>query len=55
MFEILSSLLFSVYKLSWENTQPENMCDIVFEKAKGCVGKVNRMSVYAEEAVRRVV
>ena len=24
--------LFQVYKLSQENTQPKNMCDIVFEK-----------------------
>ena len=38
-FEILSSLLFPVYKLSRENTQPVNMCDIVFEKAQGCAGK----------------
>ena len=33
-FETLSSLLFQVYKLSRENTQPKNMCDIVFEKNK---------------------
>ena len=31
----MSSLLFPVYKLSRENTLPENMCDIVFEKMKG--------------------
>ena len=30
------------------------MWDIVFEKAKGYVGTVNRTSVYAEAAVRRV-
>ena len=30
----MSSLLFPVYKLSRENTQPENMCAIVFEEAK---------------------
>ena len=29
------------------------MCDIVFEKAKGRGGKVNRASVYAEAAVGR--
>ena len=28
------------------------MCDIVFEKAKGCGGTVNRTSVYAEADVR---
>ena len=38
-----------VFKLSPENTQPENMCDIVLEKAKGRGGTVNRTSVYAEE------
>ena len=52
MVEILSSLLFPVYKLSRENTQPENMCDIVFEKAKVHGGTVNRTSDYAEAAVR---
>ena len=30
------------------------MCDIVFEKVQGCAGKVNRTSVYAEAAFRRV-
>ena len=25
----------AVSKLSWENTQPENMCDIIFENTKG--------------------
>ena len=38
-----------------KNTQPENMCDIVFEKAKGRSRTVNRASVYAEVAVRRVL
>ena len=32
--EILSSLLLPVYKLSRENTQPENTCKDVFEKPK---------------------
>ena len=31
------------------------MCDIVFKKTKGCGGTVNRTSVYAEAAVRRVL
>ena len=31
------------------------MCDIVFEKVKGRGGTVNRTSVYAEAAVRRVL
>ena len=53
--EILSSLLLPVYKLSRENTQPENMCNNVFEKAKRRAGKVNRTSVYAEAAARRVL
>ena len=55
MFEILSLLLFQVYKLSQENTQPENICDIVFEKTKGRGGIVNRTSVYAEAAAERVL
>ena len=38
-----------------KNTQPENMCNIVFEKAKGCGRTVNRASVYAEAAVRKVL
>ena len=51
----MSSLLFPVYKLSRENTQPEDMCDIVFEKLQGRAGKVNRTSVSAEAAVQRVL
>ena len=31
------------------------MCDIVFEKAKSRGRKINRASVYAEAAVRRVL
>ena len=31
----MSLLLFQVCKLSQENTQPENACDIAFEKTKG--------------------
>ena len=47
--EILSSLLFLVCKSSRENTRPENMCDIGFEKTQDHAGKVNRMSVNAEK------
>ena len=46
---------FPVYKLTQKNTQPEIMCDIVFDKAKGRGGTVNRTSVYAEAAVQRVL
>ena len=42
-------------KLSRKNTQPEKMCDIVFEKAKDRGRKKNRASVYAEAAVRRIL
>ena len=31
----MSSRLFPVIKLKRENTQPENMCDIIFENTKG--------------------
>ena len=31
------------------------MCDIAFEKVQGRAEKVNRTSVYAEAAVRRVL
>ena len=51
--KILSLLLFQFYKLNWENTQPKNMCDIVFEKAEGRGETVNRTSVYAKATVRR--
>ena len=40
------------YKLNRENTHPEKMCDIVFEKAKGHGG---RSSFYVEAAVGRVL
>ena len=46
------SLLFPAYKFTRESTQPENMYDIAFEKAKDCGGTVNRISDYAEAAVR---
>ena len=35
--------MFPVYKLSRETAQPENICNIVFEKAKGRGGTVNRI------------
>ena len=35
--------MFPVFKLSRENTQPENMCDIIFENTKG---------IYAEATVQ---
>ena len=44
-----SPVLFPVYKLDRENTQPENMCDIGFEKAQCCAGKVNRTSVMQKQ------
>ena len=47
----MSSLLFPTYKLNQKNTNPENMCDIVFEKAKVRGRTVNRASIYAEAAV----
>ena len=53
--EILSSLLLPVYKLSRENTQPENKCNNVFEKVRRSAGKINRTSVYEEAAVRMVL
>ena len=46
--------MFPVYKLSRENIQPETISGIVFEKVQDRGGKVNRTSVYAEAAVRRV-
>ena len=50
----MSSLLFSAYKLNRQNSQPENVCDIIFEKAKCHGSTVNRTSVYGEAAVQRV-
>ena len=35
----MSSLLLPVYKLSREDTQPENICNKVFEKVKRGAGK----------------
>ena len=50
-FEILSSFLLPVYKISRENAPPENMCDIVFDETKGYGRRVNRTSDHAEAAV----
>ena len=47
--------MFPAYKLNRKNTHPENIQDIVFEKVKGHGGTVNRTSVYAEAAVRKVL
>ena len=47
--------LLPAYKLSRKKTQPENMCDVVFEKAKGCGATVNRRRVYTEAAVRKAL
>ena len=44
-------ILLLSFQVSRENTQPENICDIVFEKAKSRGGTINRRSVYAESAV----
>ena len=51
----MSSLLLPVYKLSWEKTQPENRCGIVFEETKSSDGAVNWTSVYAEAAAQKVL
>ena len=45
--------LAPICKLSWENTQPEKMYSIGFEKAKGCGRIVNRTSDCEEAVVRR--
>ena len=51
----MSLLLFPAYKLSRKDTEPENICDIVFEKVKCCGGTVNRTSFYGEAAFRKVL
>ena len=45
------------FKLSQKKkkTQPENKCDIVFQKVKGRGRTVKRASVYVEAALRRVL
>ena len=49
---MLRSLLFSNYKVTRGSTQPVNMRDIVFERAKGRGVTVNRMAQYVETVVR---
>ena len=44
--------MFPVHKLKRENTQPKNMCDIVFAKVKGRGGTVNITSDYAEAPIQ---
>ena len=51
--EILSSPLLAVYRLSRENAQPENMCDVVFDRAKGRGGTLNRNDGYAQAAIQQ--
>ena len=41
----------AAFKLSRKNTQPENVYDVFFEKAKGGGATVNRSSVYEEAAL----
>ena len=55
MFETLGWLLIPVYKLNREITQPENMCEIVFEKTIGRGGTVKWTSIHAKAAVLRVL
>ena len=38
--------MLPVYKSSRENTQPENVCDIVFENAEGPVWSSNRVIMH---------
>ena len=52
---IVEHLPIQVYKLSQENTQPENMRDIAFEKTKSRGGTVNRTSVFAEAGAWRIL
>ena len=52
---VLHIELTFVPNLQINNTQTEKMCDIVFDKVKGRGRKVNKASVYAEAAVRRVL
>ena len=48
-------ILFPILKLSRENTHLENVWDVVFWKGKIRCEKVNRTSVYAEQAIWRVL
>ena len=37
--------MFPVFKLSRENTQPENMCDIIFENTRGIFKATVQLSI----------
>ena len=45
---MLSLLLFPVFKLSGRNTQPENMCDIIFENIEAVVQRCAVKKVFLE-------
>ena len=45
---MLSSFLFPVFKLSRKNTQPENMCDIIFENIEAVVQRCSVKKVFLE-------
>ena len=45
--------MFAVFKLTRENTQPENMCDIISEKAKDRGGTINRTSFIQKQPSER--
>ena len=49
------SQMFDWVKNRLPSLQFKSSCDIIFEKVKGRRGKVNRTSIYAEAAVRRVL
>ena len=40
--------MFPVFNLSRENTQPENMCDIIFEKIEAVVQRCSVKKVFLE-------
>ena len=40
--------MFPVFKLSRENTQPENMCDIIFENIEAVVQRCSVKKVFLE-------
>ena len=50
----MSSLLFAVFKLSRENTQPENICEIIFEKTKGVYEKQPSKGFFKKGLVRNL-
>ena len=48
----MNSLLFPVFRLSRENSEPENMCDIIFEKTEGVYAEA---TVLKKSAMRNLV